>query len=78
MLSQESVLENETRKVLWDFEIQTDPLIVTKRPDLVIVNKKKRSYRIVDLAVLADHRRKLKENETKDEYVDLATELEKL
>ena len=33
--------ENETRKILWDFEKQTDYLIAARRPDLVIVNKKK-------------------------------------
>ena len=31
MQKQESVLENETHKILWDFEIQTDPLIPTRR-----------------------------------------------
>ena len=34
-------LENETHKVLWDFEIQTDRLISARRPDLVIANEKK-------------------------------------
>ena len=37
----ESVLQNETHKLLWDFEIQTDHLISTSRPDLVIINKKR-------------------------------------
>ena len=36
----ETVLENETPKVLWDFEIQSDHLISARRPDLVIVHKK--------------------------------------
>ena len=36
----ESVLNNETNKLLWDFEKQTDHLILARRPDLVIVNKK--------------------------------------
>ena len=31
----ESVLENETHKVLWDFEVQTDHLSQVRRPDLV-------------------------------------------
>ena len=35
-----SVLENETQKVLRDFEIQTDHLISARRPNLVKVNKK--------------------------------------
>ena len=37
----ESVQENESHKLLWDFEIQTDHLISTRRPDLVIVDKLK-------------------------------------
>ena len=35
-----SVLENETCKLLRDFEIQTVHLIPTRRLDLMIVNKK--------------------------------------
>ena len=38
----ESVLENETHKVHWDFEIQTDYPISARRPDLVRVKKKKK------------------------------------
>ena len=37
-----SVLENDTRKLLWDFDIQTDHLISARRPDLIIINKKKK------------------------------------
>ena len=40
--------------------------------------QKKRICKIVDLAVPADHRIKLKECEKKDEYLDLARELKKL
>ena len=66
--------ENKTNKILWNFEIQSDPLISAKRPDLVIINKKKRTCRIVDFAVPADHRVKMKENK-KDKYLELAREL---
>ena len=41
MLNPESVLENEMHKPRWKFEIQTDHLISARRPDLVIVKKKK-------------------------------------
>ena len=37
-----SVLENDTHKHLLVFDIQTDHLSSTRRPDLVIINKKKR------------------------------------
>ena len=74
----ESVLENETDRILWDFEIQTDHLIPLKRPELVVANQKKkkkkksqkkkkkdikRTCRIVNFAVSADYRMKIKENE---------------
>ena len=62
----QSVLENETYKLLWDFELQTGHLISTRWSDLVIIKKKKRTCWIVDFAVPADHRVKLKENEKKD------------
>ena len=37
----ETVLKNETPKIHWDFEIQTNHLIPARRPDLVLYNKKK-------------------------------------
>ena len=37
----ESILENEVHKFLGDFEIQADPLILARKPDLVIINKKR-------------------------------------
>ena len=72
-----SVWEND--KLLWAFDIQTDHLISARRPNLIIINKKKkRICKIVDVAVLADHKRKLKECEKKDKYLDLTRELKKL
>ena len=66
----ESILENETYKILWDFKIQTDQLISARRPYLgIIINQKKKknknkktttknktkwTYRIVDFAVSSD------------------------
>ena len=35
------VLENDSHKLLWDFNIQTDHLIPARRPDLIIINKKR-------------------------------------
>ena len=71
------VLKNDSHKFLWDFNIQTDHLIPARRPDLIIIIKK-RICKIVDFAVPADHRINLKESEKKDKYLDLASELKKL
>ena len=72
------ILENDTHKLLWDFNIQTDHLIPARRPDLIIINKEKRIGKFVDFAAPADDRINLKEYEKKDKYLDLARELKKL
>ena len=57
----ESLLENEDYKILWDFSIQTDHVIEARRPDLVVVDKKKRSCKIINFAVPGDSRIEKKE-----------------
>ena len=37
----ETVQENETHEILWDFEIQINPLIPAKTLDRVLIKKKK-------------------------------------
>ena len=74
-----SVLENDKHKLLWDFDIQKDHLISARRPDLIIINNKKRTGKIVNFAVPANHRVKLKKkNKQKDKYLALTRELKKL
>ena len=41
MYNQAPVLENNTHKLLWDFDIHSDHLISARRPDLIIIKKKK-------------------------------------
>ena len=52
-------------------------LTSARRPDLILFTPPKRICKIVDFAVSADHRVKLKECEKKDKYHDLARELKK-
>ena len=71
------VPENNTHKLLWDYDIHTDHLIMVRKPDLLIIDKKKRTCKIVDFDVPDEHRRNLKEWEKKYNYLDLARELKK-
>ena len=71
------VLENDSHKLIWDFNIQSDHLILARRPDLIKINKKKRICKIVDFSIPAD-RINLKESEKKAKYLNLARELKKL
>ncbi len=65
------VLDNNTHKLLWDLDIHTDHQISARRPNLIIINKKKRTYKTEDFKVPADYRIKLKECEKMDNYLDL-------
>ena len=59
----ESVLENEDYKILWDSSIQTDHVIEAQRPDLVVVDKQRRTCKIINFAVPGDSRIEEKEKE---------------
>ena len=75
--NQESVLRNETRKLLWN-------IVTNRSPDLGWTSrhynnqKNKWACRIVDFDVFADHRVKWKGKEKKDKYLDFTWELIKL
>ena len=59
----ESVLENKTHKLPWDFEIQNGSLNLGQMTRSYKNQQKKRKCRIVDVIVPADHRERLKECE---------------
>ena len=52
MHKRKSVPENDTNKILWDFEIKTDSQILAKKPDLVLINKKKNPTIFEDFAAM--------------------------
>ena len=47
------ILENDTHKLLWDFDVQTDLLISARRPDIIIINKKKKRKKKKEFAKLS-------------------------
>ena len=60
------VLENANCKILYDFNIFTDRLISSRRPDLVLVNKETNSTFLVDVACVMDRNVLTKEKEKVD------------
>ena len=54
------VIEYDTHKPLWDFDIQTDHPISARILNLIIINKKERTCKIVYIALPADQIIKLK------------------
>ena len=62
---------------MWDFSITTDLVKEAGRPDLVVVDKKKRICKIIDFAVLGDSRIGDNEKEKIEKHQDLIRELQK-
>ena len=63
---------------MWDFSIQTEHAIETRGPDLVVVDKKERSCKIIDFAVPGDSSIEEKEKDKIEKYQDLGWELQKI
>ena len=72
------VLENDSIKILWDFNIHTDRVIEARRPDIVVVNKVHAEAVIIDVAVPGDFRVRDKEVEKISKYQDLALEINRM
>uniref|UniRef100_A0A3B3HW39 Reverse transcriptase domain-containing protein n=1 Tax=Oryzias latipes TaxID=8090 RepID=A0A3B3HW39_ORYLA len=71
------VVENERAKILWDFQIQTDRMVMANQPDIVVVDKEQRKAVVVDVAVPSDGNIRKKEHEKLEKYQGLREELEK-
>ena len=48
------VAENDRCKTLWDFNIQTDHVIQARRPDMIVINKKRNMALVIDFAIPHD------------------------
>ena len=74
----ESFSESDNYKILWDFSIQTDHVTEAWRPDLIIVDKKRRTCKIIDFSVPGDSRIEEKGKEKIERYQNLKRELQKI
>ena len=63
-------------RILRDFEIQMDHPLPTRRPDLVLSNKKKETCHLVDFVIPADHS-EVTEGEKQDKYLDFTRGLKR-
>ena len=71
----ETMLEKERHKIIWDVKMQTDPVIPLRRPDLVLFNKKENLPNSEICCLHGSQRKKIKENEKRNKYLDLVSEL---
>ena len=64
--------------MLWDFTIQTDHRLEHNKPDIVVHNKSKREYIIIDIAYPFDTRIVEKEGGKVEKYQDLKYEIKRI
>ena len=74
----EKVLENEHYKILWDFLIQCDRTIQACKPDLVLVDKRKKEAIIVDVAVPKERLVAEREIDKVQKYQELRREIQRI
>ena len=74
----EAVVESDDIKILWDFNIWCDRVIEARRPDIVVVDRRNRETRIMDITVPGDFRVKEKEAEKILKYQDLVMEVNRI
>ena len=71
------VIENGRSKILWDFGIQTDRTILANRPDIIIVDKEKKTCMLLDFSVPSDRNTSIKNFEKISKYKDLEIEIQR-
>ncbi len=72
------VVENDRAKILWDFQIQTDKMVVANQPDIVVVDKQWKKAVVIDVAMLSDSNIRKKEHQKLEKYQGLMEELERM
>lgn len=72
------VMENNRAKILWDFQIQTDKMVMANQPDIVVMDKQQKTVVVVDVAIPSDSNIRKKEQEKLEKYQGLKEELEKM
>ena len=72
------VVENDQAKILWDFQIQTDKLVMANQPDIVLIDKQQKKAVVIDVAIPSDSNIRKKEHEKLEKYQGLKKELEKM
>ena len=68
-------MENQDKKLLWDFNIGTVCVMEARRSDIVLIFQKNRETIIIDVAIPGEFRFKNKEAQKISKYQDSALEI---
>ena len=71
------MIENDRAKIPWDFQIQTNKMVVSNQHDIVMVDKQDKKLGLVDVAILCDSKIRKKEHKMPEKYQGLKEELQR-
>ena len=74
----EGIVENDDAKIYWDFMIQCDREIEHRKPDIVVVDKRKNVTQIIDVACPRDTNLSGKKMEKLRNYQELKLEISRM
>lgn len=72
------MIKNDQAKILPDVHIQTDQMVVTSQPDVLVVDKQEKRPVVVDVAIPNDSNLRKKEQGKLEKYQGLKEQLERL
>lgn len=57
------VVENNHGKIMWDFQIQTEKLVIANHPNIVLVEKQRKMAVVIHVSLPSDSNVRRKEHE---------------
>ncbi len=65
------VVENDRARILLDFQIQTDKMVIANQPDIVVVDKQQKKAAVINVAIPSDSNIRKKEHEKLEKLEDI-------
>lgn len=68
------VIENDQAKILWDFQLQMDKLVMSNQLDIVVVDTQRKTAIETDVAIPSDSNNRMRDLEKLEKYQGLKEE----
>lgn len=74
MVTPPRVIENDQAKILWDFQLQMDKLVMSNQLDIVVVDTQRKTAIETDVAIPSDSNNRMRDLEKLEKYLGLKEE----
>lgn len=74
MVTPPRVIENNQAKILWDFQLQMDKLVMSNQLDIVVVDTQRKTAIETDVAIPSDSNNRMRDLEKLEKYLGLKEE----